>query len=94
MRHADALNSETIPIEAARELLRGLERVWSDSIQCGHELAAECRRHVPGHVPVSTRRRPAQQNSKRRSRIGAAVFSLPDAMADEGREAYEPTEID
>lgn len=41
MRHADALNTESIPIEAARELLRGLERVWSDSIQYGHELAAE-----------------------------------------------------
>lgn len=41
MRHAEALDAETVPIEAARELLRGLERVWSDSIQYGHELAAE-----------------------------------------------------
>lgn len=40
-RHAESLNSEPVPIEAARELLRGLERVWSDSIQYGHELAAE-----------------------------------------------------
>jgi DNA-binding MarR family transcriptional regulator len=40
MRHADALGAEPIPIEAARELLRGLERVWSDSIQYGHEMAA------------------------------------------------------
>jgi DNA-binding MarR family transcriptional regulator len=41
MRHAEALDSEPVPVEAARELLRGLERVWSDSIQYGHELAAE-----------------------------------------------------
>lgn len=40
-RHAEALNSESIPIDAARDLLRGLERVWSDSIRYGHELAAE-----------------------------------------------------
>jgi DNA-binding MarR family transcriptional regulator len=40
MRHAAALDAEPVPIEAARELLRGLERVWSDSIQYGHEIAA------------------------------------------------------
>lgn len=40
MRHADALNAEPVPIDAARELLRGLERVWSDSIQYGREMAA------------------------------------------------------
>jgi DNA-binding MarR family transcriptional regulator len=40
IRHAEALNAEPIPIEAARELLRGLERVWSDSIQYGHDVAA------------------------------------------------------
>ncbi len=39
-RHSEALNAESIPVDAARDLLRGLERVWSDSIQYGHEMAA------------------------------------------------------
>jgi len=39
-RHSEALNAEPVPIEAARDLLRGLERVWSDSITYGPEMVA------------------------------------------------------
>ncbi|MFT5182651.1 MAG: DNA-binding MarR family transcriptional regulator [Alphaproteobacteria bacterium] len=35
MRHARAINVEPADIEASLKYLRGLERVWSDSIQFG-----------------------------------------------------------
>lgn len=35
MRHASAINADNASVEAARDYLRGLERVWSDSIQFG-----------------------------------------------------------
>jgi DNA-binding MarR family transcriptional regulator len=35
MRHASSINVEPEDIDSAREYLRGLERVWSDSIQFG-----------------------------------------------------------
>ncbi len=35
MRHASSINVEPGDIESARNYLRGLERVWSDSIQFG-----------------------------------------------------------
>ncbi len=35
MRHASSINVEPSHIESARTYLRGLERIWSDSIQFG-----------------------------------------------------------
>lgn len=35
IRHADSLNAEVENVDAAWNLLRGLERVWSDAIQFG-----------------------------------------------------------
>jgi DNA-binding MarR family transcriptional regulator len=35
MRHASAISVEPENVDAARDYLRGLERVWSDSIQFG-----------------------------------------------------------
>ncbi len=35
MRHASSINVESGDIDSARKYLRGLERVWSDSIQFG-----------------------------------------------------------
>ncbi len=37
MRHASAINVDPDEINSARNYLRGLERVWSDSIQFGQD---------------------------------------------------------
>ena len=37
MRHASSINVEPGDIDSARKYLRGLERVWSDSIQFGQD---------------------------------------------------------
>ncbi len=37
MRHASSINVEPGDIESARNYLRGLERIWSDSIQLGQD---------------------------------------------------------